>query len=702
VTNLLRPTRREAITLAAATLALPGDALAARAGTTLLPHGATPSKRQLAWHRMEQNAFVHFTINTFTDREWGYGDEDPAIFNPKDFDADQIVGAAKAADLRGLILTAKHHDGFCLWPSAFTEHSVKNSPYKNGKGDIVGEIAAACRRQGLQFGIYLSPWDRNHPDYGRPAYIPFFRNQLRELLTQYGPIYEVFFDGANGGDGYYGGAREMRKIDAVPYYNWPSIIDFVHQLQPMACTFDPVGADLRWVGNEEGEAGDPCWATMDDKGFTPEKGNSGVRGGSVWWPAEADVSSRYGWFWHAYEDGESRSPANLMKIYFDTVGRSAGLLLNLAPDTRGRITDEDVGNLTAFGTALRAMYATDLAKGASAVASSVRAGHPAANVLDRDPDSFWTSDDHATQPSLILDLGAPRTFDVVRLAEYLPLGLRVDRFAVDVQAAGGWREILSKQGIGSQRVLRLDAPVTARRVRLRITAAAAVPAITEFGLYLAPLLLEPPHIVRDREGMVTLTSDAPGQAIAYTIDGSTPTAASPRYTAPFALPDGGTVQAIGIHLASNATSTVGRRSFDIRKSDWKILRASAPGAERLIDELNRTDWIAPLAGADGKPCSVTIDLGRSLDVRGFVLKPGWHAPQGAGDPAAWTVRIGDDPALAGPAQESGEFANIAANQAPQRLAFRTPHRGRYVELAFPRTAKGEKQLAIAEIGILTR
>jgi alpha-L-fucosidase len=702
VTNFLRPTRRDAIALAAASLALPGRALAAPAAAPLRPYGATPSKRQLAWHRMEQNAFVHFTINTFTDREWGYGDEDPAIFNPKDFDADQIVGAAKAADLRGLILTAKHHDGFCLWPSAFTEHSIKNSPYKNGKGDIVGEIAAACRRQGLQFGIYLSPWDRNHPDYGRPAYIPFFRNQLRELLTRYGPIYEVFFDGANGGDGYYGGAREMRKIDAVPYYDWPSIIAFVHQLQPMACTFDPVGADLRWVGNEEGEAGDPCWATMDDKGFTPEKGNSGVRGGSVWWPAEADVSSRYGWFWHAYEDGESRSPANLIKIYFDTVGRSAGLLLNLAPDTRGRITDEDVGNLTAFGTALRAMYATDLAKGATASTSSVRAGHPPAAVLDGDPDSFWASDDDAPHPSLILDLGAPRSFDVVRLAEYLPLGLRVDRFAVDVQAAGGWREILSKQGIGSQRVLRLDAPVTARRVRLRITAAASVPAITEFGLYLAPLLLEPPHIVRDREGMVTLTSDAPGQAIAYTVDGNTPTAASPRYTAPFPLPDGGTVQAIGIHHASAATSSVGRRSFDIRKSDWKILRAAAPGAERLIDELNRTDWIAPLVGPDGKPCSVTLDLGRSLDVRGFVLKPGWHAPQGAGDPAAWTVRIGDDPALPGPAQEMGEFANIAANQAPQRLAFRKPHRGRYVEIAFPRTAKGEKQLAIAEIGILTR
>ncbi|MBB3585898.1 alpha-L-fucosidase [Sphingomonas sp. BK481] len=174
-----------------------------------------------------------------------------------------------------------NNHGWDAWPSKFTKHSIASIPYKNGKGDIVGELAAACRRQGLKFGIYLSPWDRNHPDYGRPEYITFFRNQLRELLTQYGPIYEVFFDGANGGDGYYGGAREVRKIDAVPYYDWPSIIAFVHALQPMACTFDPVGADLRWVGNEEGEAGDPCWATMDDKGFTEEKGNAGVRGGAI-------------------------------------------------------------------------------------------------------------------------------------------------------------------------------------------------------------------------------------------------------------------------------------------------------------------------------------------------------------------------------------------------------------------------------------
>jgi alpha-L-fucosidase len=696
--------RRETLMLAAGTAG--GMALS---GCTTRPsgpeaYGATPSPRQQAWHRMEQNAFVHFTINTFTDREWGYGDEDPKLFNPTDFDADQIVAVAKSANLRGLIVTAKHHDGFCLWPSAFTEHSVKNSPYKDGKGDIVGELAEACKRAGLKFGVYLSPWDRNHPDYGRPAYLVYFRNQLRELLTRYGPIFEVWFDGANGGDGYYGGAREVRKIDAVPYYDWPSIISYVHALQPEACTFDPKGADLRWVGNEEGEAGDPCWATMDDGPFTPEKGNSGVRGGAVWWPAEADVSTRHGWFWHPHEDGESRTAANLMKIYFDTVGRSTVLLLNFSPDTRGRITDEDADKARRFGDAVRAMYRVDHAAATRVTASSVArdgARYAGANVLDGRADSFWMADEAARTPTLTLVLAGAKTFDVVRLAEHLPLGLRVDRFAIDIAGTdGAWRTIIDKRGIGAQRLIRLPAPVTASQLRLRIVAAAAAPAITQVALYRQPVLLDPPAILRDAQGMVTLVADTPGQSLAYTLDGAVPTARSARYTAPFALPDGGTVRAIAIDAASGRASEAGSRSFDLRKSDWRIVDASAPEAERLIDENNRTDWISPVT--EDAPAHVTIDFGRSITLRGFVLKPAWHAPQGAGDPSRWSVRVGDAADLAGAAIETGEFSNIAANQAPQRLSFGQSRSGRYLRIDFPRTAGGEVRLAIAELGVITR
>ena len=227
------------------------------------PFGPLPSARQLAWHEMEFYGFVHFTVNTFTDREWGYGDEPEAVFNPGAFDAGQIVRTARDAGMRGLILTAKHHDGFCLWPSQFMEHSVKNSPWKNGRGDVVREMAGACRRAGLKFGIYLSPWDRNHRDYGRPEYLTYYRNQLRELLSNYGPVFTVWFDGANGGDGFYGGANEKRSIDNRTYYDWPNTWAIVRELQPQAVMFSDAGPDFRWVGNEAGLAGETCWATLD-------------------------------------------------------------------------------------------------------------------------------------------------------------------------------------------------------------------------------------------------------------------------------------------------------------------------------------------------------------------------------------------------------------------------------------------------------
>jgi len=233
------------------------------------PYAPLPAPRQLAWHELEFYGFLHFTVNTFTNREWGDGDESPTLFNPTDFDADQIVGAAKGGGMKGLILTCKHHDGFCLWPSRYTEHSVKNSPWRGGRGDVVKEISAACARQDVKFGVYLSPWDRNHKDYGRPEYLTYYRNQLRELLTEYGPIFEIFFDGANGGDGYYGGAYERREIDNKTYYDWSNTWRLVRELQPNTVLFSDAGPDIRWVGNERGNAGETCRATSIRDDFSP-------------------------------------------------------------------------------------------------------------------------------------------------------------------------------------------------------------------------------------------------------------------------------------------------------------------------------------------------------------------------------------------------------------------------------------------------
>ena len=442
-------------------------ALAVSAATkSLTPYGAVPSERQLRWHQMERCAFLHFSMNTFTDKEWGYGDEDPALFNPTAFDADAIIGGLKAGSMRGAILTCKHHDGFCLWPTRTTQHSVSSSRWRGGHGDVVKEISEAVRRHGLKFGVYLSPWDRNSALYGKPQYIEMYRAQLRELLTNYGPIFEVWFDGANGGDGYYGGAREMRKIDRRTYYDWPRTWDMVRSLQPGAVIFSDVGPDIRWVGNESGYADETCWATYDPvgedggaaaPGYVREKsGQIGTWRGSHWMPAECDVSIRPGWFWHAKEDSQVKTPAQIVDLYYKSTGRGASLLLNVPPDRRGLLHENDVTSLRRFGACIESTFANDLAKGANRI---------------------------VTETGITLDLHRPLTFNVIRLREDIRLGQRVQAFAVDVWDGDDWKAAAQGTSIGSCRLLRIAAPLTATQVRVRITKSPVPPALAEFQLF---------------------------------------------------------------------------------------------------------------------------------------------------------------------------------------------------------------------------
>jgi len=457
------------------------------------PFGPVPTARQLAWHEMEFYGFVHFTVNTFTDKEWGYGDEPESVFNPTDFSAEQIVQAAKSAGMKGLIVTAKHHDGFCLWPSKFTEHSVKNSPWKNGHGDFVREMSDACRRAGLKFGVYLSPWDRNRADYGTPEYLTYYRNQLRELLSNYGPIFEVWFDGANGGDGYYGGAREKRTIDRQNYYDWPNTRAIVRELQPGALMFSDAGPDVHWVGNENGIAGETCWATLNPAGRFPGSDkaglNTGERPGTDWIPAECDVSIRPGWFYHASQDAKVKTAEQLLALYFKSVGRGASLLLNLPPDRRGRIADADVQSLKELRQRLDAIFAKDLAVGAKVTASNVRGNDQAfaaQNVLSGKGKKYWSTDDAVTTPELVLDLSRPKTFNVVSLREYLPLGQRIEAFALDQWQTGQWVQFAAGTSIGSHRLWRGE-NITTEKVRLRITQAPVCPALAEIGLFAEPV-----------------------------------------------------------------------------------------------------------------------------------------------------------------------------------------------------------------------
>ncbi len=461
------------------------------------PFGPVPSERQFRLQEIELYGFMHFTVNTFTDKEWGYGDEHESVFHPADFDADQIARAFKSGGLGGIILTCKHHDGFCLWPSRYTDHSVKNSPWRGGQGDVVQEVADACRRHGLKFGVYLSPWDRNHPDYGKSQYIDYYRKQLRELLTDYGPLFTVWLDGANGGDGFYGGARERRNIDRTTYYDWPNTWALIRELQPGAAIFSDVGPDTRWVGNERGVAGDPCWATYTPHapdGTTPvpgftvyREGVNGHRDGKFWLPAEVDFSIRPGWFYHPAEDDKVRSAEDLFEHYFQSVGRGATMNLNVPPDRRGRIHENDVKSLEGFGRLLQATFGTDLSRGAKALASNVRGGDSRAfgpsNLFDNDRETYWAVDDGVTTPEIVLEFAQPVTFNIVRLREAIRLGQRVGDWALDAWRDGGWSEFALGSAIGACRLVR-GKPLTTTKVRLRITRSPVCPAIAEFGLFL--------------------------------------------------------------------------------------------------------------------------------------------------------------------------------------------------------------------------
>jgi alpha-L-fucosidase len=477
--------RFASLALSAAVLAGVSAASAAEAPA---PFGPTPSPVQVSWHALGYYGFCHFTVNTFTGREWGNGDEDPNVFNPSDLDAHQIVRAFKAGGMKGVILTAKHHDGFCLWPSAYTDHSVKFSKWKDGKGDIVRAFADACRDEGMLFGVYLSPWDRNRADYARPEYLTYYRNQLRELCSNYGPLFCVWLDGANGGTGYYGGANEKRTIPA-DYYDWPNTIKIIRDLQPHAAINS--GNDFRWIGNEKGQTPETCWSTVGNgaTGAGPERKTlgSGAFGGSRWCGAETDVSITAP-HWYFHEKDVPKTPAQLVDIWFGAVGRGQCLNLNMAPDTRGHIPDADVTAVTAMNDALQATFATNLAAGAKLTPSNVRGNDPAfdASQLTAPGGHYWATDDDVHTPTLTVDFAKPTPFDVIRFGEYIPLGQRIQAVTVEAHVADAWKPIATATSIGYQRLIRLKAPVTADQLRLTVTQCPAAVTLTDVGVFKQP------------------------------------------------------------------------------------------------------------------------------------------------------------------------------------------------------------------------
>lgn len=450
-----------------------------------------PEPKQVEWQQMETYAFIHFGLNTFNDREWGYGDTDPKTFNPTNLDCEQWAQTLVKAGMKGVILTAKHHDGFCLWPFEGTDYSVKNSPWKNGQGNVVKELSEACKKYGLKFAVYLSPWDRHQANYGTPEYLPYFYAQLHDLLTNYGPVFEVWFDGANGGDGWYGGAKDIRTIDRKNYYNYPRIYEMLDSIQPQAIIFSDGGPGCRWVGNEKGFAGATNWSFLRkgevhpgyDKSYELQYGHPD---GNQWVPAECDVSIRPGWFYHPEEDDRVKSPDQLVDLYYRSVGHNATLLLNFPVDRRGLIHPVDSANAVRFHEMIQQQLKTNLVAGMTPKVSNARGGDFVASALTDDNfDTYWATEDGVTTADIEFSFDTPTRMNRMMLQEYIPLGQRVKAFVVEYLDKDTWLPVKLNEEtttIGYKRLLRFET-VETKGIRIRITDARGPLCLSNVGVY---------------------------------------------------------------------------------------------------------------------------------------------------------------------------------------------------------------------------
>ncbi len=452
------------------------------------PSGPVPAERQLAWHEMEYYMFVHFSMNTY---EKGYGNEDESIFNPTELDCRQWAKAAKDAGMKGIIITAKHHDGFCIWPSRYTEHCVKNSSWRDGKGDVLKDLRIACDEFGLKMGVYLSPWDRSSAAYGTPEYLIYYRNQLSELLTDYGEIFEVWFDGFNGGSGYYGGANETRIIDMATYYEWTKTNQVVRDLQPNAVIFSDAGPDVRWVGNERGMGSLTNWClmsrdTMYAGGPYENMLGEGQEDGRFWVPTEVDVSIRPDWFYYKAEDTLVRSPENLLELYYSSVGRNSSLHLNVPADKRGLICENDIKSLLAFRELREKEFGTDLAKGKEVSSSGYRGKeYKPSNVTDGNTETYWATKDDKKTADLIIDMGSETEVNRILLQEYIRLGQRIQEYHVAALLGGEWEPLTDGTTIG-YKVIRKFQTVKTSKIRISFSKSKSCPVISNIELYRAP------------------------------------------------------------------------------------------------------------------------------------------------------------------------------------------------------------------------
>lgn len=592
-----------------------------------------PAPKQVDWQKMETYAFVHFGLNTFNDREWGYGDSDPKTFNPTKLDCEQWAQTFVKAGMKGVILTAKHHDGFCLWPTHLTEYCIRNTPYKDGKGDVVGELAKACKKYGLKLALYLSPWDRNRADYGTPEYVDYFHKQLRELMTNYGEVFEVWFDGANGGDGWYGGAKDSRTIDRKNYYNYPKIYEILDELQPQAVVFSDGGPGCRWVGNEKGYAGATNWSFLREGEVFPgyakyRELQYGHADGNQWTAAECDVSIRPGWFYHPEEDGKVKSVDHLVDLYYRSVGHNATLLLNFPVDREGLVHPIDSANAVNFHETIKKQFSNNLLKGVVAEVSAERGGEFVAKAMTDDSyDTYWATPDGVVAADVVFDLKKEQKVNRLMLQEYIPLGQRVKSFVVEYAKGDEWLPVsLGEETttVGYKRLLRF-ATVETSKLRIRFLDARGPLTINNVEAYYA------------------------GE------------------TTDFVLPSG---------------------IENLKGYNYTALNLETKDAEKLNDGKSET---AVTLNSD----EVILDLGNVTTIKAFHYLPD-QSEVTEGVIKNYEITVGEDLNNMTTVVKAGEFQNIENNPIIQSLYF-SPVSARYVKLKTAKMLKEGEKMKVAEI-----
>lgn len=649
-----------------------------------------PTPNQVEWQRMETIGFIHYNINTYTDMEWGYGNESPSLFNPTKLDCRQWARTFKEAGLKGIIFTAKHHDGFCLWPSAYTEHSVKNSPWKDGKGDLVREFVDACREYDLKVGMYLSPWDCNHPEYGRAGYITYFKNQLKELLTNYGELFEFWFDGANGGRGYYGtDSLHTRKIPG-DYYPWREITDMVKKYQPNCIVHGGGCADIRWVGNEQGYAGEEHWSMMGGQVDPKVRMNQilmrGTPDGNIWLPSETDVSIRPGWYWHASEDHKLWPLSKFMNFYYESVGRNSLLLLNIPPNKEGLISTNDSLRLVQWHQLYKKELSHNLITKKMGIESA--GDKKLKNCIDGREDSYWQAPD--LTPVIEIDFKKELTFNRLMLREHIREGQRVKSFKVEAFHEGKWKPIAEETTIGNKRILRLS-EITASRLRIAITGALAAPQISEIQLFYAETQLDKPIIKRRKNGMVYIQSANKDAKIYYTTDGTKLTEQNRiLYQEPFMADGIQYIQAMAVD--GKKKSETEERRFTHSMDAWTTMPANA--ANTIFDENENSTWVSPVGKKE-----LIVDLAAERTIRGFHYLPD-QARWSRGIAVRYEVEVSSDKQSWQKVKTPAEFSNIQNNPVNQEILFDVPVKARYFRLKALTTVGQQNNFGVAELKIL--